>query len=86
MIFIQERFLRYINSIDYQSGTADNNISPNWSKIQQNNMYLVRRAELPAGEFQWKKKRGYPTSEDSNIGMYFNKMKNILKSLNDYYF
>ena len=48
-------------------------------------MYLVRRAELPAGEFQWKKKRGYPTSEDSNIGMYFNKMKNILKSLN-YYF
>ena len=45
-------------------------------------MYLVRRAELPAGEFQWKKKREYPTSEDSNIGMYFNKMKNILKSLN----
>ena len=42
-------------------------------------MYLVRRAELPAGEFQWKKKREYLTNENNDIGMYFN---NVLKSLN----
>ena len=38
-------------------------------------MYLVRRAELPAGEFQWKKKRGYLTNEDNDIGRYFNKIQ-----------
>ena len=38
-------------------------------------MYLVRRAEWPAGEFQWKKKRGYLTNEDNDIGMYFNKIQ-----------
>ena len=43
-------------------------------------MYLVRRAELPAGEFQWKKKREYLTNENNDIGMYFN---NVLKSLNE---
>merc|ERR1712110_466641 len=53
-----------------RKGTADNNISPNWSKIHQNNMYLVRRAELPAGEFQWKKKRGYLTNKDNDIDSY----------------
>ena len=71
--------MRNINSLDYQSGSADNNISPNWSKIHQNNMYLVRRAELPAGEYQWKKKREYLTNENNDMGMYFN---NVLKSLN----
>ena len=67
--------MRCINFLDYQSGTADNNISPNWSKIHQNNMYLVRRAESPAGGFQWKNKRGYLTNEDNDIGMYFNKIQ-----------
>ena len=38
-------------------------------------MYLVRRAEFPAREFQWKKKRGYLTNEDNDIGMYFNKIQ-----------
>ena len=78
----QEGLLRYINSLDYQSGTADNNISPNWSKIHQNNMYLARRAEPPAGGFQWKNKRGYLTNEDNDIGMYFNKIQH-LKSLQE---
>ena len=38
-------------------------------------MYLVRRAEPPAGGFQWKNKRGYLTNEDNDIGMYFNKIQ-----------
>ena len=38
-------------------------------------MYLVRRAESPAGGFQWKNKRGYLTNEDNDIGMYFNKIQ-----------
>ena len=45
-------------------------------------MYLVRRAESPAGGFQWKNKRGYLTNEDNDIGMYCNKIQH-LKSLKE---
>ena len=47
-------------------------------------MYLVRRAELPAREFQWKKKRGYLTNGDNDIGMYFNKIQRF--EIFEYYY